>query len=285
MEAVSAKPDAEDLNVLYSKNPDDNVAWALAVKLRNCKDLNLTKQITFKAEAALRQGGRLFDTSAFILAGQGEWGHGALGRVLVAVDDRDTVEKISKILLTASTATNISFARDSMLAFLEKDNAEYEYAQRNVFYAFANEGRRKPAEQQQIASRLEAIQKKRTGNQWFIRQIERMKLRWTDPHSLPSTPTLPPPLPTAPAAPIDYKAKFEAMLQSLPEEPSQVPTPEATLPPPAPAASEPATSVVPAPATGTSTPAPTAPVTPAPESPKPASPAPASETTAPAPAK
>jgi hypothetical protein len=284
--AASAKPDADDLNALYSKTPDANAAWALAVKLRNCKDQELTKKITFRAAAILRQGGPLFDLSAFILAGQGVWGQSTLGNVLATVDDRDTVEKMSKALLTLSSATSIAPALDSMLAFLEKENPDYEYAQRNVFYAFANEGQRNADTLRTLRSKLTAIQQKRAGNEWFSQQVERLKLRWvqneifTRPKDAAGTPT-PAPEPIKPAAsatptaPVDYKAKFEAMLPALPPPaPEPPPLPVDAEPPSAPATaptppSAPVTTPAPAPTPAAPTPTP-APPTPAPTTPAPA---------------
>jgi hypothetical protein len=317
VEASATTPEPDDLEALYSRNPDDNAAWALAVKLRNCRDTPLTVRITQKAEWALRQGGgRLFDQSAFILAGQGVWGHSALGRVLATVDDQEVVEKISKVLLTASTATSIVPAMDSLLAFLEKRIPEYEYAQRNIFYAFANEGRRSTDAQRRIDVQLRGISVKRAGDQWFSLQVERLKLSWLKSEVDANRVALPPPgaatysgvfvpptdlpKPTS-ATPAEIKAKFEAMLPPLPEETPVVPETPVIPPPVFPATPAPTPTggngndekkesngknETPAPAP-VATPAPTPPATPAPDAtpatPTPA-PAPAPVTTPPPPA-
>jgi hypothetical protein len=224
----------------------------------------------------------------------GENGIAALGRVLVAVQELENIEKISNMLGDISVKVSVSSAINDMLVFLENETSEY--AQRNIFRALGNEAQRDSDRLRPILNaRFAEIRKKYAKGSWFQNQIE---IFWYRSDVLGRSGNVPeggsqadlwtPPKPTAPEPPEDLKAKLEAMLPPLPPPeplpplesapapiPAHIPDSAAVNPPPTETGAKSGTDNKPTTPTAPATP--TAPTTPAPGTTTPATP------TAPAP--
>ncbi|MDR0534892.1 MAG: hypothetical protein LBG65_00800 [Puniceicoccales bacterium] len=196
---LATAPTQTDLDSYRRGHLSADAAWRLAAKLRLCADEALRIRVIQAAELSLNNNDVRAEQSAFILAGLGNHGMEALGRVLskIAIAPqteepaattrrRAAAEHISTVL--AATPASIAAARNGIRDFLSQ-NRSWEYIQDRLFAAMRHEIYRNANEfDAAFSESLAEIRKKRPDLQTQILRLRTHVTLRTSPH-VPATAT------------------------------------------------------------------------------------------------